>query len=128
MNTKLNFHQEIIEHALAGLLSNPEGVYGCDLHHELFNMDYFVIGYYNAEKFLSEWGGSWKAIHRVKNYEQEMFGEVSTDLSDCEKVANMIAYIEGELLLMECSTLERCWDKRLTEEDIANIIDEIKSF
>lgn len=125
--TTTNFHPDIIEHALAGLSQNPEGVYGCDLHHELFNMDYFVIGYYNAEKFLNEWGGSWKAIHRVKRYEEDMFGEVYTDLSDCEKVANMIAYIEGELLLMECPTLEKYWDIRLTDEAIQDIIEEIKS-
>lgn len=127
MTEKIKFHQDIIDHALAGLLQNPEGVYGCDLHHELFNVDYFVIGYYNAEKFLTEWGGSWKAIHRVKGYEESMFGEVTTDLSNCEKVANMIAYIEGELLLMESSTLSKCWDNRLTEDDIINIIEEIKS-
>lgn len=127
MTEKTKFHQDIIDHALAGLLQNPEGVYGCDLHHELFNVDYFVIGYYNAEKFLTEWGGSWKAILRVKGYEESMFGQVTTDLSNCEKVANMIAYIEGELILMECPTLEKCWDSRLTEEDITNIIEEIKS-
>lgn len=125
--TNTKFHQDIIDHALAGLETNPEGVFGCDLHHELFNIDYFVIGYYNAEKFLTEWGGSWKAIHRVKSYEESMFVEVYTDLADCEKVANMIAYIEGELLLMECPTVERCWNTRLTEEDINNIIEEIKS-
>ena len=127
MKTQTQFHQDIIDHALAGLLQNPEGVYGCDLHNELFNMDYFVIGYYNAEKFLTEWGGSWKAIHKVRSYEESMFCKVNTDLSNCEEVANMIAYIEGELLLFECPTMKKCWDSRLTEEDINNIIDEIKS-
>ena len=126
-NTKLN--QEIIEHAIDLLKSNKEdyeGTFGCDLHHELFNVDYFIIGYYESEKFLNRWGGTWKAIHRVKSYEQKMLGEVGTDLSDCEKVANMIAYIEGEVVLMECKTMEKCWDRRINIEDIEDLIDDLE--
>lgn len=126
-NTQLN--KEIILHAIDLLKNNKEnyeGVYGSDLHHELFNIDYYVIGYYESEKFLERWGGAWKAIYRVKIYEEEMFGEVGTDLSNCEKVANMIAYIEGESVLMECKTIEKCWDKRLTIENIEDLIDDLE--
>ena len=127
---KIKLHQEIIDHAIELLTNNKyqyEGVFGCDLHHELFNIDYYVIGYAQSEEFLERWGGTWKAIHRVKNYEEAMFGEVSTDLSDCEKVANMIAYIEGESVLMECKTIERCWDKRLSDDDIIDLIQELEN-
>ena len=35
-------------------------------------------------------------IRIVKEYEEENFGEVTTDLSDPERVVNMYAYIVGE--------------------------------
>ena len=125
---QLEFNKEVIYHAIDLLETDTicyEGIYGCDFQNELFNMDYFVVGYYQAERFIERYGGSWKAIHRVKNYEKEMFGEVTTDLSDCEKVANMLAYIEGESALMECETIKKCWDKRLTTEDIESLINEL---
>lgn len=128
MQIKLN--QEILEHGLNQLKENVEqyiGVYGCDLHHNLYNLDYFVIGYYHAEKFLERTGGIFKCIHQVKNYEIDMFGECNTDLSNSENVANMIAYIEGELILFECESLKQYWDKQLDEEGIINIINELEN-
>ena len=70
-----------------------------DLHHKLFNEDYFIIGYYEAEKFLEENGGVFNAIGVIKEYEKDNFGEVTTDFSSSEKVVNMFAYIIGEELI-----------------------------
>ena len=70
-----------------------------DLHHELFNTDYYIIGTYQAEKWLGDY--TFDAIGEIQEYEQENFGEVFTDLSDPEKVVNMYAYIAGEQLIQE---------------------------
>ena len=126
MKTQIN--QEILDHAITLLIENNyEGIYGCDLHNELFNTDYFVIGYYEADQFINRNGGAWKTIHTIQNYEKEMFGECTTDLTNVEKVANMFAYIEGELILMECDSLRECWDNKMTAEDLINILNDLKN-
>ena len=74
-----------------------------DLHHYLLNQDYFIIGYYKAEQWLKK-DSIFNAIEKIKDYEQTNFGQVSTDLSCSEKVANMLAYILGEEILYNNDT------------------------
>ena len=77
----------------------------CDLHHYLLNEDYFIIGYYQAEQWLKKDNGSiFEAIETIREYEQSNFGQVSTDLSSSENVANMLAYILGEEILFNNNT------------------------
>ena len=99
--------------------------YGCDLHHEIFNMDYFIIGFYQAKEFLGD--EVFEAMQEVKNYEQDNFGQVSTDLSDPEKVVNMLAYVVGEEMLNESNHLHEKWDQELTTRDLAKIASEIST-
>jgi hypothetical protein len=40
-------------------------------------------------------------INFIKDYEQDNFGEVYTDLSEPEKVVNMYAYIIGEEIIAD---------------------------
>ena len=76
-----------------------------DLHHYLLNEDYFIIGYYQAEQWLKKDNGSiFEAIETIREYEQSNFGQVSTDLSSSENVANMLAYILGEEILFNNNT------------------------
>ena len=76
-----------------------------DLHHYLLNEDYFIIGSYRAEQWLKKDNSSiFEAIETIKDYEQSNFGQVSTDLSSSENVANMLAYILGEQILYNNDT------------------------
>ena len=76
-----------------------------DLHHYLLNEDYFIIGSWRAEQWLKKDDGSvFEAIETIKDYEQSNFGQVSTDLSCSENVANMLAYILGEEILFNNDT------------------------
>ena len=76
-----------------------------DLHHYLLNQNYFIIGYWKAEQWLKKDNGSvFEAIETIREYEQSNFGEVSTDLSSSENVANMLAYILGEEILFNNDT------------------------
>jgi len=68
-----------------------------ELHHHAFNQDYYIIGTYKAEQWLGSM--AFEVIGFIKDYEQDNFGEVSTDLSDPERVVNMFAYIIGEELV-----------------------------
>ena len=70
-----------------------------DLHHHAFNTDYYIIGTYQAEQWLGDM--AFNVINFIKDYEQDNFGEVHTDLSDPEKVVNMYAYIIGEEIVAD---------------------------
>ena len=122
----MNELNELVEHAIEGIKDRGEGTEASELHHILFNEDYYIIGYYQAEEWLKDNVGIFAAIEEIKTYEQDNFGEVSTDLSSSEKVVNMYVYIKGEEILQESETLTNSWNTKLDEEDINNIIEELE--
>ena len=132
MNEKLmqlqDFPEPMQKAVLDHALSNLEDLcgldsYGADLHHYLFNEDYFIIGHYQAQQFLGD--HAFRAIEYVQDYEKDHFGEVSTEVTD-EKIANMFAYIAGEEILSRSKHLERLWNKHLNENSLKIIAMEIK--
>ena len=70
-----------------------------ELHHEAFNQDYYIIGTYQATQWLGD--RAFEIINFIKDYEQDNFGEVHTDLSSPESVVNMYTYIVGEQVVYE---------------------------
>ena len=72
---------------------------GEDLHHECFNTDYYIIGRYQAKQWLGN--QVFDVINIIKEYETEMFGEVTTDFSEPERVVNMYVYIVGEQIVQD---------------------------
>ena len=65
-----------------------------DLHHHCFNTDYYIIGTYQATKWLDN--EVFNIIEFIKEYEMTNFDVVYTDFSDPEKVVNMYTYIIGQ--------------------------------
>ena len=92
-NTQTYFTKKEALEDIKETLESYNGYY-CDLHNEVFNTDYYIIGTYEAEKALEQYG-TFEAIRKIKEYENDNFGEVLTDLSDPEKIANMLYYIVG---------------------------------
>lgn len=90
---------EALEDILDVLESGYTG-YMEDLHHEVFNTDYYIIGTHAAKQALTEYG-VFDAIEKVQNYEEAHFDKVSTELSDPEKLANMLYYIIGEEVIQD---------------------------
>ena len=70
-----------------------------DIHHELFNTDYYIIGTYQATQWLGN--QVFNIINFIKEYENDNFGKVNTDFSDAEKVVNMYTYIIGEEIVQK---------------------------
>ena len=97
-----------------------------DLHHYLLNEDYFIIGTYKAKKWLGS--EVFDVIETIREYEQSNFGEVSTDFSDPEKVANMIAYILGEEILSDSDVFQQLQKDgdTLDEIDLDNLAEDLK--
>lgn len=114
--------------ALEDILETLKGYNGCieDLHNEVFNTDYYIIGYYKAEEALKNSDyGIFGAIDKIQEYEKNQFGEVNTDLSSSEAVANMLYYIIGEETLSEVPSFYS-YSGCLDEEEKAELIQEIK--
>lgn len=118
---------ELVNFTIDGI-NNLKGcdVYGYDLHNEIFNTDYYIIGRYQAEQWLINNYGIFSAIGEIKDYEMDNFGEVTTDLSEAEKVVNMFVYIVGELILMESITLKNKKNNWLTDEDLNFVIEDLQ--
>jgi hypothetical protein len=118
--------EDIKDYAIDGL-KHLKGTdpYACDIQHEIFNTDYFLIGYKACEEWLEHNVGTWKAIQIIQDYEKFHFGDVTTDLSNPEKVCNMYVYIAGEELLGKSEHLGEIWNERVTDKDLQIIINEI---
>lgn len=102
--------------------------YYCDLHNEVFNTDYYIIGINRAKEVLKEYD-VFEAIDLVQDYEKENFGEIFTDLSDPEKLINMVYYIIGDEVIGEMYQIEEFednWNESADEETNGKIIKAMK--
>ena len=68
-----------------------------DIHHYVFNNDYYIIGRYQAKKW---WGDEvLNIVETIKEYENNNFGEVTTNFSEPEQIVNMYTYIVREEII-----------------------------
>ena len=128
MNKEQEMREEAREAIIEALQDGYSGYY-CDLHNEVFNTDYYIIGTYQAKKALEEYG-VFEAIEKVQTYEKNNFGIVITDLSDPEKLVNALYYIIGEEVLFEImdgvEAWKENWNNLADEETNAEILKAIE--
>ena len=108
-----------------------------DIQMNTTNTDLWIIGTYKASQALEEFNeedqlytgtnldGVFGAIEYVKNYETDQLGTVNTDLTDPEKVASMVAYINMDCVLNDISVK---FDLDFAEELTDQQVDEIKEY
>lgn len=123
-------HAEMKEQAIEEIMEMLDGYNGyyADLHNEVFNTDYYIIGTYEAKEALREYD-VFEAIELVQTYEKEQFGEIYTDLSDPEKLINMVYYIVGDEVIVEMydiEAFEENWNNVADEETNEIIINAMK--
>ena len=124
-------HAEMKEQAIADIieaLENGFDGYYCDLHNEVFNTDYYIIGTYQAKEALREYD-VFEAIELVQNYEMENFGEVYTELSNPKKLIIMVYYLVGDEVIGEMYDINEFndnWKNVADEETNAVIIEAMK--
>ncbi len=115
--------------AIIETLKNGYSGYYCDLHNEVFNTHYYIIGAHEAKEALKEYD-VFKAVEKVQKYEIDNFGAVYTDLSDPVKLVNMLYYIIGEEVLYEMmdgiEAFHENWNNQADEETNAEILKAIK--
>lgn len=99
--------QAILDHIATNVMDyETEGSYLGDICNDLFNSDYWIVGTFEASQELNNFDGYehetqldgvFGAIEFVQNYELQNFGTVQNDdISNPERLANMVAYIMGE--------------------------------
>ena len=69
-----------------------------DIHDKVFNQDYFIIGYYNAQQWLIDEQGNnrtFEVLSYVQEQEKDNFGEVETIFDNAETLVNHYAYWLG---------------------------------
>jgi hypothetical protein len=74
------------------------GIYSSELHHNIFNLEYFIDSDTEAESWLNQIG-VFDAINEIVQYEKDNYGQVTTDVFSPTKVANMYCYVKGDELL-----------------------------
>lgn len=71
-----------------------------ELHHQIFNTDYYIIGRYQAKEWLG--ADAFDCIAEIQEYENTHFGECYTDFSEPERVVNSYVYVKGYEIIDEC--------------------------
>ena len=129
MNKKDQEMRKEARGAIIETLKEGYNGYYCELHDEVFNTDYYIIGTYEAKEALKEYD-VFDAIEKVQTYEKDNFGGVYTDLSNPEKLVNMLYYIIGREVLHEMmdgvEAFNENWDNLATEETNAKILKAIE--
>ena len=130
MNAK---HDEMRREAIADIIETLEGGYSdyyCDLHNEVFNTDYYIIGTWQAKEALNEYD-VFDAIETVQEYEKSNFGEVYTDVTKTEALINMLYYIIGEEVIgdmYDIAEFANNWNNDADEETNAAIVSELNDW
>ena len=87
---KNSIRTELLEHI------NESQKDGLTTHQEIFNEDYYIIGYYQSSQWLKEHGlGELEAVNICKDFERENFGEVQTDIDNTETLVNHLVFWYG---------------------------------
>ena len=90
-----------IKEELTSYINDNKNEYTDELHFHLFNQDYYIIGYYQAQQWLDKHGiSAFEALETIREYEEFNFGECK-HYTNAEETVNMLVYIYGEELLTE---------------------------
>lgn len=116
------------------LLNNLDGYKGIedytfdDVFNDLFNSDYYIIGYRKAEDALKAYG-IFEALEEVQEFDVENFGEWSTDYADPEKVANMLEYIHASEYMQDVLVDVGLYlEDETTTENVNKLIKTLKEY
>lgn len=98
--------QELIEYGVQRLneleLSNKELSEISDVHHQLFNDDYYIIGYHSCSEWLKKHDiDVFDGINFCEVQEMDNFGECHTKYENSEILVNHIVYWVGMQVIEE---------------------------
>lgn len=103
---------------------DEESCDGAELPDKFLNENYFIVGTWKAKQWLGE--ELFEAVQTIQEYEKDNFGETYTDISDPEKVANMLSYILGNEILSDSEALSFRWNSPVNKYTIELMIKELE--
>lgn len=116
------------------LLDNLDGYEGIadytfdDVFNDLFNSDYYIIGYKEAEDALEKYG-VFNALEEVQQFDIENFGHWDTDYTDPEKVANVLEYIHANEYMQDVLVDVGLYlEDETTPENVNKFIETLKEY
>ncbi|MCL5444317.1 hypothetical protein M3M44_08520 [Lactobacillus johnsonii] len=125
------FTDEEIKETLLDNLDGYEGIDSYtfdDVFNDLFNSDYYIIGYREAEEAVEDYG-IFKALEEVQKFDVETFGEWDTDYTDPEKVANMLEYIHASEYMQNMIDRAGLYlEDETTIENVNKLIETLKEY
>ena len=87
---KNSIRTELLEHINESLSD------GLKTHDEMFNEDYYIIGYYQSSQWLEEHGlGELEAVNICKDFEREIYGDVWTEFDNTEQLVYNLVFWYG---------------------------------
>ena len=94
-----------VKEELTEYINDNKNDYSEELHFHLFNEDYYIIGYYQAQEWLDQHEITvFEALETIRKYENINFGECKP-YTNAEETVNMLVYIYGEELLCEMNLI-----------------------
>ena len=98
--------QELLQHLIETVLNTDDDRTDYDdIHHEAFNEDYYIIGYYQASEWLKAHDvDPFEAIAYVIEQENNCFGEsnLKPDDINSERIVNLLVYFAGNDVMPNC--------------------------
>lgn len=95
--------QELLDYVENNNLTLSEALKDDDLHFKVYNQDYFIIGYYNAEQWLINEHGTnytFEVMFYVQKQEKINLGTIEK-IDDAERLVNLYAYWLGYEVIAE---------------------------
>ena len=93
---------ELLDYVENNNLTLSEALQDDDLHYKVYNSDYFIIGYYNAEQWLikDDRNYTFEVLGYVQEQEEIALGTIEK-IDNAERLVNLYAYWLGYEVIAE---------------------------
>ena len=93
---------ELLDYVENNNLSLSKALQDDDLHYKVYNSDYFIIGYYNAEQWLikDDRNYTFEVLGYVQEQEEIALGTIEK-IDNAERLVNLYAYWLGYEVIAE---------------------------
>ena len=99
--------EELLKYAKEAIQDRDLSINDDDLHHLLFNEDYYIIGYYQASEWLKSHDiGEFESIELLNKLYLDHFGEIQDYSVNSESVVNHLVYCWGLEIIGELQNEE----------------------
>lgn len=94
---KNSIKTELINFAIESILDQDLKINSEDLHNDIFNTGYYIIGYFQCSEWLKSHGiGEFESIELVKELHEQHFGEFEMpERVHSEWAVNQLVYFYG---------------------------------